>query len=189
MDWAQILIGTGVGAVIFFVWNAIAWMGLQHHKADYVPLPNAAEVADALARVPPTGAFYALPHFAAYEKGLNDPAFDARMRQGPNAMIVRFESGPAMQGKTFGQGFAINLTEAFCCSLAVAFAGAKLTGWGPHVLLTVGMGVFACVAVYFALSVWAQIPWRFAFSNTFDKVIGYGLVGTALYFLGVSGAG
>ena len=62
MDWMQVASGTLVGAVVLFVWYGIAWMVLQHHKADYGPVKNNEALTAALSKVEPAEAFYSIPH-------------------------------------------------------------------------------------------------------------------------------
>ncbi|MCA9298792.1 MAG: hypothetical protein KDA28_06985, partial [Phycisphaerales bacterium] len=50
-----------IGAVVVFVWNALAWMVLPHHTMTIRHLPNEDAVREVLADVE-TGTYY-VPHW------------------------------------------------------------------------------------------------------------------------------
>jgi hypothetical protein len=188
MDWTSILLGGVIAAIVLFVWSGIAWMGLRHHMDDYRAAPKDQALIDALGRLPPVDAFYSIPHFSEFAGGMKDPALDARYRQGPNAIVIRTPPGPCMSGATFGKGFAINLVEGIGCAALLQMVRDHVTGFFGTVLFYAGVGAFLAVAVFFSLRVWAMLPWRFTLTNTFDKIVGYALLGIVMHLTRPTGS-
>ncbi len=190
MDWTTILTAGAVGAVAAYIWNAVAWLALKHHKPDYRPVGEASrdKLEAALADVPPGNHWYVIPHDEEYEKGITDPELLARHRAGPNAIVIMLEPGPPMTGATFGRGFALNLAEGIGCGILFALSG--VSGLGATLGFCLGVGLLISLSGYFVLANWAKLPWRFTMTSTFDKLVSFGLIGFAMHWLGpVAGTG
>lgn len=184
MDWTYVLIGAGAGAVVLFLWKAIAWMALPHHAADYRSVPNEDAFVEALHGLKPIDGYYVIPHGDAFEKGLADPALAERMKKGPNAFLCVIPPGPPMTGGTFLGGFAINFFEGLGCAILLSFVAASVPSLVDKVMFFGGLGLFVSGVVYLTLVNWANHPRRFALTNIFDVTIGYALIGVVLHFVG-----
>ena len=88
MDWTLILLGALGGGVVLFVWYAVAWMALPHHKKDFRGVQNPGPLEAALSNVEVQPVFYSLPFMDDYDQGMKDPAFIERMNKGPNALLL-----------------------------------------------------------------------------------------------------
>ena len=54
-----------------------------------------------------------------------------------------------------------------------------------HKVIFLGaVGAFTALSTYLSLTNWSKFPSRFVWTNTFDKLVGFGLAGLALHFLG-----
>ena len=180
MDWTWILIGTAAGAVVMFVWLALCWMVLPHHKADFQGVPNSEGLGGALSGLKPGKALYCYPFMGDYAGGRNDPELQARMEKGPNALITMLPNGDCMGGGVFLCGFLLNLVDAFGMALLCSLiAVPTLT---DKVLAGAIAGAILGVTSYGGMSNWMFQPWRFSITSTFDRIVGYSLIGIALHF-------
>ncbi len=184
MDWTNILIGGAVAGIVLFVWYGMAWMALPHHKADYRACPERAAIEQALAKVPHVDAWYAVPFHSEYPRGLQDPGLAARMNQGPNAILTVLRPGPGMTGGIFACGFLLNVFEGIALALLAAISGDHAATLGGRLLVFVGAALFVGFSSYLMQHVYARYPRRFAFTNTFDKVVGFALVAVLFTWLG-----
>ncbi len=188
MDWMALLTGTAAGAVVLFVWYAVAWMVLPHHKGDFCPVPDSGPLEQALAKLEVKGKFYYLPYKGNYEGGHKNLDFQKRQAQGPNAMFMMMSLGNPMTGGTFVRGFLLNALEAFVCAGVLMLTADKLAGLWCQVGTLATLALCMSAAGYGALSNWMFLPWRFCWTSTLDRVVGFSLVGVVLYFLGTGAA-
>lgn len=184
MDLLALSIGTVGGAIALFVSNAIAWMALHHHKADFRRIGGrAGAISDAVADAGLGPGMYPVPHMEDFERQMSDPIYLERLERGPNFLLVVAPTGNPMSGRTFARGFLVNLLEALGCALLMSIV-APLGGVSNTVLFFVAVGAFKQLATYLSLSVWMWFPPRFALTSTCDAIVGYALVGLVLYFVG-----
>lgn len=178
-----VLIAAGAGAVVLFIWSGIAWMALPHHKGDFHPLADRSDIEAALAAANANPGMYCIPHMDEFEQGLKDPALAERMQSGPNAMVVVMPKGPPMTGATFVRSFALNLFEALACVMLLNLVGEHVPTLADKVVLFALVGLFNGVSSYCSMSNWMCLPWRFAWTNVFDNVLGFALVGVVLHYV------
>lgn len=184
MDWTQILIGGGVAAIANFMWYAVAWMALPHHKGDFKSAKGNDDLERGLAQLGPANEFYAIPHMDDYAQGMKDPELAQRMDQGPNALVCVYPPGQPMSGGTFVKGFLLNVIEAVLAAILLYMVAEHVPSLMDKVMLFGSIGIFISVSSYLALHVWMIFPLRYCLTSTFDKVIGYSLIGVVLHFLG-----
>ena len=184
MVWTGILIATAAGGVFLFVWTALMWMAVGHHRKDYVPVPEVEEDLEAvIGKLPHRNAFYAIPHMANYDNNHSHPDLIERMKSGPNALVIRMPEGPPMDGGTFMKSFIVNLCEAFFVAVLIqALQGALPELW-QVVVACGGIALAISIASYVSLAVWMALPKRLAMTSTIDKVTGYALMGIIFHFL------
>lgn len=185
--WSYVLLGGAVAAVVRFVWNAICWMGLHHHKADFKSFGREpTELETALVNANPTpGYFYNLPHFVDYERGMTDPALAERVAKGPNGLYVPYPSKDCMGPKTFVHGFLLNLVEGVTLAVLSLILWSNTALPVEGILCTVltfaGVGLFVAAAVHMAHSIWMMLPWGHTRHSMFDVAVGYAMMGATLY--------
>lgn len=184
MDWTQILIGGGAAAVTLFMWYGMAWMALTHHNGDFHSAKGNDDLERGIAQLGPANKFYAIPHMDDYAEGMKDPKLAERMDQGPNALVCVYPPGQPMTGGTFVKGFILNIIECVIAAIFLQLIGEHVPTLMDKVLLFMGIGIFISVSSYIAMHVWMIFPLRYCLMSTFDKVVGYGLVGIVLHFLG-----
>ena len=184
MPWGEILLGTVLGAVVLFVWYAVAWMALKHHNKDFraFPDPEAMEqVLDAGSFEP--GVYYTLPHWAQFEEGMKDPAMEERYQRGPNAWLVAQPAGPAFEGRIFAQGFLVDVFYALGCALFFHAVGGFNANLPATILFFALLGFFVSFGPLAAQSVWMKMPWSHTLKSALDGVVGFALVGVVLHFV------
>ena len=183
MDWTTLLIGGAAAGVVLFFWAAIAWMALPHHHRDYRTCPDKEAVERAIATLPPRDAWYVLPHMNDYPGGMKDPALAERMRSAPSALLMVCKPSAPMGPGTFGRSLVLNLTEGIGLAVLVTQMAGEDGDLITRVVLCLGAALFVAAASPLSLANWRASPWRFAWTSTFDKLVGYGLAGVVLHFL------
>jgi len=168
--WAPILLS----GVFVFVASSIIHMVLTYHRSNVAKLPKEDEVMEALRKfqIPPGD--YMVP-CGTGPASMKDPAFLAKMNQGPVAVMTVMKPGPYDMGRNLAQWFA------YC--LAVGVLAAYLTGraLGPGaqylaVFRFAGTVAFIGYAMAQAQqSIWYQRRWSSTFKYMFDGLV-YGLL-------------
>jgi hypothetical protein len=182
MPWDKLLIAAAAGGGVLFVWNAIVWMVISWHNADFRKLNDPNGVADALAKAGVTPGLYSLPHWHEFEGGMKDPKLQERFQKGPNAMIC---VGPnvCMQGSAFLYGFLLNFAQALAAAVIFHFAKPHLMDRLPHTLaLFAAIGAFA-QGGSIAMSVWMWYPRAWAIKTAIDGAVGFALMSLVLRLL------
>jgi hypothetical protein len=179
--WTQVAMAAGAGGLTLFIWNAIVWMGLQHHNSDFRRLPNAGAAEGPLTGLAP--GMYMLPHYEDFAGGFKDPALDPRMRKGPNALVVVQPPGPCMQGSTFVKGFLLDVFVAFGIALGFKYSGDTLYDWKHAVAIPAVLGATLAGSPGVANAIWMKYPWSHAIKLMFDAVVGFALVGLVFHWL------
>ena len=104
-----------LSAVLVFVMSSILHMLLPWHRGDYPKMPNEDRVRDALRPLAIPPGDYMVPCPNSMEE-MKSPAFQEKMKQGPNFIITMLPTGLLGMGK--------NLIMWFIYSLVVSlFAG------------------------------------------------------------------
>ena len=173
--WLPILLS----AVFVFVASSLIHMVLKYHASDYGQLPNEEAVRAAFRGSNPGPRQYLIPYGAGMEE-MKNPAYLAKLTEGPVGFITLRPNGVFGMGKTFMQWFVFTLVV----SVLVAFmSGGVLpvgAGW-KIVFHTVGLTAFLAYAgASVPGAIWMGKPWSIAAKEVLDGLI-YGL-GTAAIF-------
>jgi Flp pilus assembly protein TadB len=168
--WLPIL----VSAVFVFVASSIIHMFLNYHYKDFNKLPDESKVMDALRgfNLPP--AEYMMPHVGSMAE-MKSPEYQEKMKKGPGAMLVVWDSGRPNMGTSLAQWFVFSLIVG----IFAAYVAGRALEPGAHYLSVfrfVGFTAFACYAVAgWQDSIWFKRSWSRTFKNTIDGLI-YGLL-------------
>jgi hypothetical protein len=166
-----------VSAAVVFVASAVVWMVLPHHRSDYHPLPDEEAARTALRSASP--GVYTVPH-AAGPEAMKDPAFQARMVEGPVGFITLRRPAPATMGPALVQSFLFYVVVSFL----VAYVASRALAPGAHYL-----GVFQIVGSVAWLaygfggvtdSIWFGKPWSHSLKCIFDALL-YGLLTAGVF--------
>ncbi|MFQ5843420.1 MAG: hypothetical protein ACE5JG_00355 [Planctomycetota bacterium] len=180
----EVLIGALVGGGVLFVWSAVCWMVLPHHRGDAKSL-GAAEggVADALRQAGTPPGLYVMPCMTDFEKGMKDPALEQRFREGPNALVVTWPPGRPMGAATFLKSFLVDVMQAAGAAAILWIGAPNLDGLVDKVLLLAGIGLLIASAHAMRDSLWWRFPRRNAMTVTLDMIVGFALLGGTLHFV------
>lgn len=150
-----------LSALFVFVASSIIHMVLGYHNNEWKKLPAEDQVMDALrkATIPPGE--YIMPHCGS-QKGMKDPAFVAKMKQGPVAFLTVMPSGPPAMGRSLALWFVYCLVV----SLFAAYVAGRALAPGAH-YLSVFRFAGATAFIGYALALWQNTIWyRRALSTT-----------------------
>lgn len=161
--WLPILLA----AVFVFVLSSLIHMVLGYHANDYRKLPDEAAAVGALrALAIPDGA-YALPK-ASSMKEMGSPEFQAKVRQGPNAMLTIW-GGTAT---TMGKPLVLWFLYAVVVGIFAAYVAGRALPPGAHytaVFRFAGTTAFAAYALAdLQRSIWWRQRWSVTLKNLFD---------------------
>jgi len=173
--WLPILLST----VAVFVASSLIHTVLGYHNSDYRKMPEQDKVCEAIraAGVPP--GTYHFPHGGDY-KGMSDPAFQEKLKQGPVGIATIMPSGPINMGKYLVCWFL------YCLAVGVfvAYVTGRALGPGTAYLAVFRIaGTVAFMAYAMAHthnSIWKGEPWGTTFKFYFDGLV-YALL-TAGFF-------
>lgn len=168
--WLPILLS----AVFVFVVSAVIHMMLPYHRSDYGRLPKEDAVQDALRPfdIPPGD--YMLP-CAGSAQERKDPAYAARLKKGPVAILTVMKPG----GFTMGPTLAVWFVFCLVAGVFAAYVAGRALAPGAHYLAVFRFaGVTAFAAYSLAQcqeSIWHQRQWSTTLKMLFDGLV-YGLV-------------
>ena len=179
MPFGSLWLPVVVSAVAVFVASSVVHMVLKYHKADYKPLPNEGEVADAIRKGNPGPGYYVMPHCADMSE-MKDPAVIAKYEKGPVGLVALMAAGVPNMGKLLGLWFGFCLLLSFAIgyvarhTLSAAADGLtvmRITG----AIAFIGYGMTSIIN-----SIWYGMPWSNTARSLLDAVI-YAIV-TGLAF-------
>lgn len=153
--WVPIL----VSGAFCFVWSAIAWMVLPHHKTEWRRLPSEPDVLDALRNTPAPPGLYAFPF--AMGADVNRADVKAAMVKGPVGYLTIGRPGVANMGKMMAQSVVFYLVTSTLAAYVAWHAGLGLGAPYRSVFRIVGTVVtMAYVLGSVPESIWFARPWK-----------------------------
>ncbi len=164
--WLPILLS----AVFVFIASSIIHMVLPFHRGDLRRLPREDEVREALRgfAIPPGD--YAVP-MAGSMAAMKDPAFQAKMNEGPVALITVAPNGPPAIGTSLILWFIYSLVVSV---FAGYVAGSALPPASPYpaVFRFAACTAFAGYALALAQSsIWQRRSWTTTWKSMLDGLI------------------
>ncbi len=164
--WLPILLS----AVIVFVASSVLHMVLPLHRSDLRQLPREDDVMQALRpfAIPPGD--YSLPCPGSPE-GLKDPAFQAKMKSGPVALMTVVPAGPPALGSSLALWFVYSIV----IGVFAAYIAGRALAPGAHYLQVFRFaGCTAFVGYAMSLpqfSIWYKRSWATTFKSMLDGLI------------------
>lgn len=157
-------------AVLVFVVSSIIHMMLTYHKDDLRKLPNEDAVRAAMRPLAIPPGDYAMP-YAGSSAAMKDPGYNAKLAEGPVAVMTVFPNGPFMMGKSlmlwFGYSLVISLFAAYLASRTLDAGESYLM-----VFRVTGTVAFAGYALGLAQqSIWYRKNWGATLRSMFDGLI------------------
>ncbi len=168
--WLPILLS----AVFVFIASSVIHLAPLWHRGDYSPIPHEAELLSALRPHAPPPGEYLLP-FTTDRKELRSPQFEAKLRQGPVAMITVLPNAPFSMVRPLVQWFVYLLVVAL---LVACILGHTLPAGTLYLRVFKLAGVTAFMGYALGLiqnSIWLRRPWRLTLTACLDGLIYAGL--------------
>ena len=165
--WLPILLS----AVIVFVASSVIHMVLPFwHKTDYPKMPNEDRVRDALRpfAIPPGDYFVPRPEST---EEMRSPAFDEKLKQGPNFVMTMLPNGLFSMGKNLSQWFLYSVVVGL---FAAYVAGRALPPGSEYLRVFRFVGVTAFVGYALALwqmSIWYRRSWTTTIKASVDGLV------------------
>lgn len=178
----ELLVPTGLAAVLIFIASGLIHMVLKYHNPDYRKLPNEDEVAAAIRKGGAAPAQYVVPHCAG-EKDMKTPEMKQKYEAGPVALIWLMPNGCPNMGKLLSRWFVYCLVVSFF--VAYVASHTVLRG-APYLTVFRVVGAVAFLAyssAHWSNSIWMGKPVKVSVKDTVDGLI-YGLL-TAGAFAGL----
>lgn len=170
VEWSAILLPALVATVLVFVASSVIHMVLKLHNPDYLKLANEDEVRAAIRKGAPGPGQYVMPHNLD-PKALATPEYQAKLQEGPNAILYVGRKGPVQLGPFLGKWIAYSLVV----SLIVGYvARATMPAGAPYLDFFQIAGLSAWLAYSWqgpSDSIWKHKPWRITFRGMFDGLV------------------
>jgi hypothetical protein len=170
--WMPILLS----ALAVFIASSLVWMVLQYHNSDWKKLPDEEAMRAALKGLAP--GCYTVP-WCGSNKDRADPAWQARMAEGPVAMLTVIQPGNGM-GKQLGSWFVYCVVIS---TLVAYLAGATLMPGADTMKVfqvTATVAVLAYAGSAACQSIWFGQPWSRTGKDILDGII-YGHLTAAIF--------
>ncbi|MCB2212709.1 hypothetical protein KQI52_11400 [bacterium] len=176
----QVLLGTLVGGVIFFIFLSISWTVLPFHTMAFTPLEDSKPIAEAMQANNLETGLYTVPSMTEYEA--NSEEFIERHKAGPVVpFLVYYAEGlEMMSAMMYVKGIIMALLAAGIVSVMMKLAGRRLRRYPLRVLVATAMGVFAAVIGPLTLGNWMMFPAGYVWAEVFDQVIGWTFAGAGI---------
>jgi len=166
--WLPIIVSGG----ICFVWSALAWTMLPHHKSEWRRLSTEPDLIAALRKDPPAPGLYSFP----FARGADMNRADTRtaLENGPVGFITIGRNGVPSMGKMMGQSVLFYLLASTLAAY-VAWHAAPGSKLGIPYLSTfriVGtVATMGYVLGSIPASIWFARPWKSWGYQLFDGAV------------------
>jgi hypothetical protein len=164
--WLPILLG----GVFCWITSAVFHMVIKHHNADYKPIGNEDQVADAIRAGQLAPGLYSMP-YCKDMKDMGGEVMQSKFQQGPVAMISVFVNGMPAMGKLLVQQLLFFILGcvliAYVASLSLAVGSEFMTVF--QVVMVTGFLAFGWGLIPF--SIWYGHPWSNCLRYLIDALI------------------
>lgn len=173
--WIPIL----VAAAASWVYSAVAWMVLPHHRKDHVGLPNEDGFLAALRglNIPP--GVYGFPYCKSHSAG-KDPAFMEKWKTGPSGMLNVWKPQMNMGLNMFKTFVVYLIACTLMAYLSWAAMGGQLVTFAKVMQVVGTAGILAYTIASLPNAIWFQASRNAMISCLIDGVI-QGLITGAVF--------
>jgi len=170
----KLIIGSLVGALLLFGWQAIAHMFMHHHDVAYKQVPNEAAVLTALSSSIQQEGQYMVPGMDMNATQEEMQKADEAMRGKPWALITYH---PVYESDMAVSSIRSFVTALLCVMIFVGLIGIHQRNFGQVFLKALGLGFLTWMLVWYNQNIWMQTPWDVIKGEGIDLLAGWALVG------------
>lgn len=173
------LIGSLVGAILVFGWQAVAHMFMHHHDAGYRTVPNQESAIATLSGIFKEEGQYFIPMVGTDATAEELEKFNTAMEGKPWAQVIYHTRWENDMGKASIRSFS----AAFLSVLIFIWLLGKEPGtFGTLILKSLGVGFLMFTFVWYNQNIWMKIPWDVIRGELIDLLVAWGLCGLWLGF-------
>ena len=173
----KVLIGTLVGAILVFGWQAVANMALHYHDANYTAPANDGAVITALStNIKKEGQYY-VPAIDMKASAEERQKFADGMKGKPWAIIEYHPSFDEDMGSSILRSF---VTALLCVAIFIGLMGRSHGPFLSVLLKGLGIGFFSFMFIWYNQNIWMQTPWSVLWGEMIDALVAWTLCGAWL---------
>lgn len=169
------LIGSLVGAIILFAWQALSWMLLPLHDGFAKYTPAQEEIMTTLSNSLTEDGQYMLKRAPDGSSMDEMEAVGKSMDGKPWALVMYKKSYEFGMARPMIRGFLIDFFLVFTLIYMLTRAGNPTNI--RYIAGSVAAGLFAWMAGSYMAHNWFQIPFDIALADFVDQIVGFGLCG------------
>lgn len=168
------LIGSLIGAILVFGWQAAAHMFMHHHDTSYKQVPGQDSVINSLSGIFKEDGQYLVPRANPNSSQEEMVKFDEGMKGKPWALVTYHTADNYNMGMSALRSF----TTAFLSVLILILLMGKNPGSFFTIFLkSLGIAVFVFLFVWYNSNIWLQTPWEVIRPELIDLLAAWGLCG------------
>jgi hypothetical protein len=169
------IIGAVVGAIIYFVFETVMWMGGFHNDFSMYSPNQAAIMQNLNANLSQDGA-YMMPSVdpAAPDAEAQNEKIMTEGVGKPWVMVFYHTKMKGMEPGFMVTGFLYMLLACFI--VAFILHSGTFNTFGKRFTVSMGFSLFALLQCTFAQMNWWEFPWHFVKSTVIDLIFGWGIV-------------
>jgi hypothetical protein len=166
------ILGSLVGAIIVFVWQAASWMflGIHDEQAKYHPAQD--EILALLNEKTPEDGHYMLPNAPTKKE---QEELMKKMEGKPWASVIYHKSMKTDMTMQMIRGFLVNFVLVLL--LVVILTKGGLPGFSGFFTGSLGVGVFTFLWGPYMGHIWFDLPWHMIRGEIIDAIVAWGLCG------------
>jgi hypothetical protein len=175
-----ILIGSLVGAIILFGWQAFSWTASGIHDDAFRYIPNQDEVLQTLSSQIPGGGQYMVP---MAKPGLSDEEkqkYNESMMGKTYAVITYVPAYNADMALPMLRGFLISFVCVLLVCLVLRRFDPAYVNFLSVFTSVLTFGVVSFLFIWYNQHNWFRTPWHFLWGEMIDNLVSWGLCGVWL---------
>ncbi len=164
------------GAVILYLYLAVAHIALTFHDSDFKYTPEQGGILQSLSGAHLENGFYFLP-YAPPEASMQERKHMMEENMGKPVAMLNYTNSMEANSMAFVMGFIYNLISVIILCIALAAANEKLTSFGQRLWFVMLFALFVLFSNIMMSYNWMGFPMHFLKGQIIDVFAGYFLVG------------
>lgn len=177
----RVILAAIVGAVIYYVWQMLAWMVLPIHGPTVAALPDENAVRALLTSQDLDTGVYIVPFGDGESMADPESEFTKNHQAGPIfSIFYTAEGSEPMPPDLMLKGFLNDLAAALVVSWMLLCASGCCQSYVGRVLYVTGFGVFLALTAHVSYMIWMRFPQDYTMMFVIDAVVGWFLAGLGI---------